>query len=62
MCPAEQPSGADGPQRRLGAPAWLRACGLPLTGSVRLPERGMPKQELKTEAVGPEVTHLQKGC
>ena len=30
-----QPTGADGPQRRLGSYAWLRACGPPLTDGIR---------------------------
>src|SRR5262245_11036983 len=30
----EPRTGADGPQRRLGAHAWLRSCVPPLTGSV----------------------------
>jgi hypothetical protein len=36
---AEQPSGADGPQRRLCPHACLCTCGPPLTGGVRPHER-----------------------
>jgi len=35
----QSPSGADGPQRRLFSSASVRACGPPLTGSVR-PTKG----------------------
>jgi hypothetical protein len=40
---ASQPSGADGPQRRLCANPLLRTFGPPLTGSVGLQENYGPK-------------------